>query len=160
MNWELLGGPSIEAVSARSTRPNQSTPFYSSWIQRRVRRAPALLGSVLMLVVLAGCDSPDSIDDVRNMQSLGKFEASLEPLRVLLEESPDDPELNYRYGTALRVTGAPDRAIWALRKAAESEQWARAASLELGASAIADRHGAAHARQAIYSTGDPYGRRK
>ncbi len=105
--------------------------------------ASARLGIHSFLLALSclalACEDPNSLDRVRQLQQRGRFEASLEPLRSLLEAAPDDPELNYRYGAGLRRTGSPDRAIWALRKAADSETWSRRARLELGAAALATR---------------------
>lgn len=95
------------------------------------------MGACFVFSSLVGCDDATSIEDVRSLHASGKYAGALEPLRELLAAAPDDPELNYLYGAALRRTGAPDQAIWSLRKAAASENWAREAGLELGSAAIA-----------------------
>jgi len=91
-----------------------------------------------------GCDSRPSIEEVRVLQAQARFEESLEPLRQLLELSPEDPEINYRYGAALNRTTASPVASWSLRKAAESETWAVRANIELAATSYrsGDRKGA------------------
>jgi tetratricopeptide (TPR) repeat protein len=92
----------------------------------------------LLGVVLAGCaEKEDPIAEARALHAAGKYSASLEPLRTLLSENPNEPEFNFLYGSALRQTGSPDMAIWALRKAAESPEWRFRAGLELGAAALA-----------------------
>lgn len=102
----------------------------------RTRRVHVLIASIVIALLLGACQETGSIEEIRAMQADRHFKESVEPLRIQLDTSPDDPELNYRYGVALRATGAPDRAIWALRKAAESEEWGRVASLELGDAAL------------------------
>lgn len=97
------------------------------------------LGASLLhisIFALTGCEDPATIEEVRALHAANRHEQSLEPLRALLAEAPDDPELNYLYGAALHRTGAPDRAIWALRKAAASEAFALEAGLELGHAAL------------------------
>ncbi len=76
----------------------------------------------LLLVVPAlagGCAPEAGIEDVRGLQEAGHFAASIEPLRRLLAESPDDPELNHLYGLALLESRQPELAIWPLRKASQ-----------------------------------------
>lgn len=86
----------------------------------RVVRAALL---ALIAAALAGCGST-SIEDVRELQdSHANYPASVEPLRKLLEQHPDDPEVNYRYGLALVATQQPELSKWSLRKAMESEEW-------------------------------------
>lgn len=103
-------------------------------------RAPAhpifvVLLSLPLLAALA-CDSGPSIEDVRAMQAEGRFAASLEPLRALLETEPDDPEVHFLYGTALNRTTSSPIAVWSLRKAAEDPEWSARANLELAASSM------------------------
>ncbi|MFK7898130.1 MAG: tetratricopeptide repeat protein [Myxococcota bacterium] len=105
--------------------------------RKRFRPFPIAAGLVAILV-LAACEEPGtSLDDARALVQAGKYVASLEPLRELVDADPDNPEVNFLYGTALRQTGAPDMAIWALRKAAQSPEWRFAAGQELGAAALA-----------------------
>jgi tetratricopeptide (TPR) repeat protein len=77
----------------------------------------------LVAVALACGDRPDAKrDEVRSLQGTGRFAETIEPLRELLEASPDDPELNHLYGVALLGTGQPGLAIWPLRKAAQTPE--------------------------------------
>jgi len=84
-------------------------------------RCTLLLG-VLVGLVLAGCDQGKSLEAVRQQQAVGDYEGTLEPLRELLEERPDDPELNFLYGRALSFI-QPNLAVWSLRKAMEDPEW-------------------------------------
>jgi tetratricopeptide (TPR) repeat protein len=75
------------------------------------------------LVVLACGGSPESrLAEVRSAQEAGRFAATLEPLRELLQARPDDAELNHLYGAALLATRQPELAIWSLRKAARDPE--------------------------------------
>jgi len=81
----------------------------------------------------AGCggDIESRMQEVRALQDVGQFTESIEELREVLAISPDLPEANYRLGAALVQTGDPSRAIWALKKASESEEFAVPANLLL-----------------------------
>jgi len=72
------------------------------------------------------------------MQAEGRLEESLEPLQRLLEEEGgrEDPEILYRYGRALSLTGKPTLGIWALKKAGQSPDWAEPAALEIATNAL------------------------
>jgi tetratricopeptide (TPR) repeat protein len=69
--------------------------------------------------------------EVRALQDVGQFAASIDELRQILAISPDLPEATYRLGVALVQTGEPARAVWALEKAAESQEYAIPAALLL-----------------------------
>ncbi len=69
--------------------------------------------------------------EVRALQDVGQFTASIEELREILAVAPDLPEATYRLGIALVQTGEPSRAVWALEKASESDEFAIPASLLL-----------------------------
>jgi len=95
--------------------------------------------SILLCLVLAAtaCDSGPSVEDARALVAQERYQAALEPLRLLLEENPDDPELNYLYGSALNRSASSRLAVWSLRKAAEDPAWALRANQELAAAQIA-----------------------
>jgi tetratricopeptide (TPR) repeat protein len=61
--------------------------------------------------------------EVRALQDVGQFSASIEELREILAVNPDLAEANYRLGLALVQTGEPSRAVWPLQKAAESSEY-------------------------------------
>jgi tetratricopeptide (TPR) repeat protein len=83
-----------------------------------------------------GCqgDIDARMAEVRALQDVGQFTASIDELREILAIVPDMPEASYRLGVALVQTGEPSRAVWALEKAAESDQYAIPASLLLASS--------------------------
>lgn len=87
----------------------------------------------LLAVTLVACGPDDPLQSVRKLQAESDFEASIEPLRELLAERPDDPELQFRYGRALRELGELSMAQWALMRALEHPDWQRRAAFELGA---------------------------
>jgi tetratricopeptide (TPR) repeat protein len=89
--------------------------------------------SLLLAWVASGCggDIEARMAEVRALQDVGQFSASIDELRQILAVSPDLPEATYRLGVALVQTGEPSRAVWALEKAAESSQYAIPAALLL-----------------------------
>jgi tetratricopeptide (TPR) repeat protein len=78
------------------------------------------LAVVVVVFALVGACSPEpNIDEIRSLQRVGRFAQTIEPLRALLEEAPDDPALNNLYGVALLQTGQAALAIWSLRKSSQ-----------------------------------------
>jgi tetratricopeptide (TPR) repeat protein len=74
---------------------------------------------VAAFALVCGCGPEARLDDIRIQQEAGQFAPTVEPLRKLLEATPDDPELNHLYGLALLGAGRPELAIWPLQKAAQ-----------------------------------------
>jgi tetratricopeptide (TPR) repeat protein len=74
--------------------------------------------------------------EVRALQDVGQFSASIDELREILAISPELPEAAYRLGVALVQTGEPSRAVWALQKAAESPSYTIVAGLLLASAQL------------------------
>ncbi len=53
-----------------------------------------------------------------------------------MDETPENPELHYLYGIALRRTGEPGIAVWSLERASQSADWHLPASIELAGAAL------------------------
>lgn len=106
------------------------------------RPARAVLGALALALAALGCGgSVDSrMAEVRALQDVGQFSASVDELREILAVSPDLPEANYRLGVALVQMGDPSRAVWALEKAAESDEYAVQASLLLASAHFANQN--------------------
>jgi len=105
-------------------------------------RGPAVHGPaiVLFLALAASCvGCGDSVERVRDLQAEGDYEASVEPLRRLLDERPGDPEIHYLYGLALARTGKPSAAMWALLESSRDPAWAARAGLEVAGAALGAR---------------------
>jgi tetratricopeptide (TPR) repeat protein len=105
----------------------------------RARRATATACGALALAWLTlGCggDIEARMAEVRALQDVGQFTASIDELREILAISPDLPEASYRLGVALVQTGEPSRAVWALQKAAESPSYAIVAGLLLASAQL------------------------
>ncbi|MEM9174102.1 MAG: tetratricopeptide repeat protein [Myxococcota bacterium] len=90
----------------------------------------------LLLATLVACEAGPRLEDVRALQAEGRFEASLAPLRALLEATPEDPEVHFLYGRALNRTANSPVAFWSLEKAAEDPRWHVAAKLELASATL------------------------
>jgi tetratricopeptide (TPR) repeat protein len=93
--------------------------------------ARALVAALVAGLALSACAKRDPLPAIREQQEQGKFEATIEPLRDLLRDRPEDPEVNFLYAHALVATQRPSLATWALRKAMESPEWTAKAGLEL-----------------------------
>jgi tetratricopeptide (TPR) repeat protein len=110
----------------------------------RAPRAPALLllllapVALLGMVLLPGCrgSSETRLEEVRVLQEAGLHAETIEPLRELLAERPDHPELNYRLGTALLRTGQAGLALWPLHKAAASQEYGVPAGVALASTLL------------------------
>lgn len=100
-------------------------------IDRRVASCIALALSLGWLLAGCGGDVEARMAEVRALQDVGQFSASIDELRQILAVSPELPEATYRLGVALVQTGEPSRAVWALEKAAESDEYAIPAALLL-----------------------------
>jgi tetratricopeptide (TPR) repeat protein len=101
--------------------------FLISALDTRVLRLAGCLA--VALLVLAGCRAENDLERARSLQSEGRFEASLEPLRNALVTHPDDPEVLYLNGLALVKTGNSTQAVWSLSKAMEHPEWLARAGL-------------------------------
>jgi len=104
-------------------------------LDRRSRRfrAAVWVGTAAFIALATGCggDVESRMQEIRALQDVGQFTESISELREVLAISPDLPEANYRLGAALVQTGDPSRAIWALKKASESQEFAVPAGLML-----------------------------
>jgi tetratricopeptide (TPR) repeat protein len=90
----------------------------------RLRRA-ALAIAVALGVGGSGCggDIESRMAEVRALQDVGQFSASVPELQEILAIDPDLPEANYRLGLAQVQMGEPSRAVFALEKASESSEY-------------------------------------
>jgi predicted Zn-dependent protease len=78
-----------------------------------------------------GLQADDPLAEIRAMQKQGRVEESVTRLRALLDESPDQPELQLLYGMTLARLGQLNLAVWPLRKAAAAPEFAVDAGLAL-----------------------------
>jgi tetratricopeptide (TPR) repeat protein len=93
--------------------------------------------SLLVLPIgLLACTSGDPVEEMRRLNQAGRYEASLEIGRDLLDEGAEDPELFYLYGVALVQTRQITQAVWPLRRAMESEAWYEPAALQIAQLAV------------------------
>jgi tetratricopeptide (TPR) repeat protein len=110
---------------------------------RDIGRVLATGGSLLVWgwsILGCGGDTEARMAEVRALQDVGQFTASIDELREILAEKPDDPEASYRLGVALVQTGEASRAVWPLEKAAESPEYAVQASLLLASAHFANQN--------------------
>jgi tetratricopeptide (TPR) repeat protein len=96
------------------------------------------LVSLLGMAALSGCrgSREAQLEEIRALQDAALYAETIEPLREFLAEDPDQPEANYRLGTALLRTGQASLALWPLHKAAASEAFAVPAGLALASTLL------------------------
>jgi tetratricopeptide (TPR) repeat protein len=85
---------------------------------------------------VCSCGSDSSVESLRALHAVGDFEAAVQSGRELLEQQPDDPELNFLYGVSLMKTGEPGLALWSFRKAMEHPDWRVRAAIQIAAAAL------------------------
>lgn len=100
-------------------------------------RAALVLAGLLFVWGIAACGPPsDRVAEARRKQATGDLAGSLELLRELVAERPDDAEVHYLYGRALALTRQPSLAQWSLRKAMDDPEWLAPAGLQLALDAL------------------------
>jgi tetratricopeptide (TPR) repeat protein len=101
------------------------------------RPLPVRTGAFLLVLALAlACSPADPLEQIQRLHAAGRFEESLDPLRELLDDRPDDPQVLYLYGVALTGVGLRTQAVWPLRRAMESPEWQTPAAIHLANVAI------------------------
>ena len=103
------------------------------------------VGCLAICLLLVGCPSEplDPLAEVRSLHAAGRFYESLAPLEKLLDAGTSDPEVHYLYGLASSRASRSSAGLWSLRRAAESEDFAVPAGLELARAGMATRDFAA-----------------
>jgi tetratricopeptide (TPR) repeat protein len=89
------------------------------------------LFAIGVLALSLGCaeDPEDSLAEIRALQANGRFRETVDRLRALVDEDPDRAETNFLLGRALFRTGEYGLAVWPLRRAKESPEYAADAGL-------------------------------
>jgi tetratricopeptide (TPR) repeat protein len=104
-----------------------------------LRQTPLLGALCALAAAVLACGAADPVAAVRKLHANNQYAQSLEPLRALLDENPDQPEVNLLLGRALMRTGDSSSAIWPLRRALESPDHVVEAGLLLGQAELASR---------------------
>jgi tetratricopeptide (TPR) repeat protein len=105
---------------------------------RGLRGGLALVAASIACLAPVACSDGDPLEAIRRQQASGDIEGSLEPLRELLAERPDDAEAHYLYGRGLVLTQRGNLASWSLRRAMEHPDWLIPAGLQLAQLALAN----------------------
>ena len=103
-------------------------------------RAPVCRAIAIALVLACG-EPADPLEEIRELQEAGRYQQMLEPLRRMIDADPSRAEAHYRLGVALFRTGEAGLAVWPLRKAAESPEYAVEAGLLLTQAMLEGRSG-------------------
>ncbi|MBW2699168.1 MAG: tetratricopeptide repeat protein, partial [Deltaproteobacteria bacterium] len=101
---------------------------------------PALVALVISIFAVGtACHRSDPLAEIKALHADGRIEASLEPLRELLAEDPENPEVLYLYGLTLHRIGTATQALWALRTAMEDPEWLKNAGMLMAKGALNNR---------------------
>jgi len=117
----------------------------------RLRSRSSSLACLLLSFALLGCEPADPLDAIRKQQAAGDFAGSVEPLRELLAQRPQDPEANFLYGMALIFSAQPSLALFPLRQAMQDPAWLVPAGMQVAQAALVtgDFNEAVHATTRI-----------
>jgi tetratricopeptide (TPR) repeat protein len=99
-------------------------------------RVAALVLALVAALAWGACEKRDRLAEARAMQESGDLYGSLEPLRALIAERPDDPEVHFLYGGALSALGHVSQGEFSLEKAMEDPKWRVAAGVQLALGAL------------------------
>ena len=99
-------------------------------------RISCLIAIGVVLISVLACGPTDPLIEIREQHAAGNFEATIEPLRQLLDADSKNPELNRLYGTALLAIGRPSLAVWPLQRASEDPEYAVLAGIQLAAAQL------------------------
>jgi tetratricopeptide (TPR) repeat protein len=88
----------------------------------------AAIGALALSLACAE-DPEDSIAEIRALQASGRYRETVDRLRALVDEDPDRAETNFLLGKALYRTHEFGLAVWPLRRAKESPEYAVDAGL-------------------------------
>ena len=91
----------------------------------------AFLALLLVAVGGACARDEDPLAEIRELHGRGRFAATVDPLRKLVDEDPARAEAQLLLGTALLRSGEAGLAVWPLRRASESPEHAVDAGLLL-----------------------------
>lgn len=108
------------------------------WRSRICTALPILFASGLVVSTVVSCttDVEDERAEIEFLFQTERPEEAMPRLEALVDQYPDDLELNRLYGSVLVAIGSPSMAIWPLRKATESpeagpEDWMMLATAHL-----------------------------
>ena len=114
--------------------------------ERSLRRPVAHPLSLTILTILSihgmacSAEAPDGrLEAIKAMHAEGRFPASIAPLRALLAEDPEDPEVLFLYGATLARTGTSTQALFPLRQAMKDPDWLKPAGLLVATGALTER---------------------
>jgi tetratricopeptide (TPR) repeat protein len=105
------------------------------------RRASALALAAILVLAGACAREEDPLREIRELHARGRYAATVDELRRLVDEDPTRAEANLLLGVALLRTGDSALAVWPLRKASEAPEHAVEAGLLLAQAMLENRPG-------------------
>ena len=112
---------------------NAAIGIHAAAVRSPLERVNGLILACCLAAVSVGCPNQpeDPLAEIHELHRRGRFAESAERLRVLADENPGRPEINFLLGVALLRTGDASMALWPLRRAAESPEYAVEAGILL-----------------------------
>ena len=118
---------------------------------RPLLRTALVVAGLALLLQACGSDTESRLAEVRSLQDAGAYQETLGTLRDILAKDPENAEANYRLGMALLGTGRTTEALFALKKASESNELAVQAGVVLASTLhrLSNDEGAIDAAEAV-----------
>jgi tetratricopeptide (TPR) repeat protein len=85
----------------------------------------------LLLLLALACGPSDPLEEIRDQHAAGQFADGIDTLRGIIDRDPSQIEAMLLLGRALLLTGNAGLAVWPLRKAAETPEYAVEAGMLL-----------------------------
>ncbi len=120
-------------VPARAEARHRTAP--ASLCAAGRRPSARWLALIALALVGVACSKPDPLVEIREQHARGEYEATIEPLREVLRERREDPEVLFLYGRALNATATPTESLWALRVAMDDPRFLAPAGLAIASGA-------------------------
>ncbi|MFB3117202.1 MAG: tetratricopeptide repeat protein [Myxococcota bacterium] len=91
------------------------------------------------LLGLACSQAEDPLVEIRKLHEEGRYVATIDPLRALVDQDPSRAEAQFLLGSALLLSGNGGLAVWPLRVAARAPEYAIRARMLLARSMLESR---------------------
>jgi len=105
----------------------------------RIFSRTCLVVAVALVGLACTQQKQDPLVEIRKLQEEGRYAATVDPLRMLVDEDPSRIEAQYLLGTALLRSGNGGLAVWPLRVAAQSPEYAVEARMMLAQAMLESR---------------------
>jgi tetratricopeptide (TPR) repeat protein len=105
----------------------------------RIFSRTSLVVSIALLGLACSQEKQDPLIEIRKLHEEGRYAATVDPLRMLVDEDPSRIEAQFLLGSALLQSGNGGLAIWPLRVASQAPEYAIEARMLLARAMLESR---------------------